>query len=316
MPRRQRWSSTSGSTIPTEGKHERATGGHGLCEVRIEHRPLRVLRGARMRDADLLPVPGRGPPSGHGASASWRWVIALRIGDTRVLVRIARMLAQVFVSPSDTPTINTGGWVYGMAVLLVVLGVLVTFLIVFGYMRFAPRFQREEGRTRSVRAPRLQQGKEVRRPVKITGAPVMAPSPVAAAVPAPATVAPAPTAVATAPAEAPAAAPAEAPAAAPAEAPAAAPAEAPAAAPAEAPAAAPAEAPAAAPAEAPAAAPAEAPAYAPAEAPAEAPVREQGPLSAPVEAQAVVQTPLQEQAPVGAQAAVQAPVEELGLAQD
>ena len=164
-------------------------------------------------------------------------MIALRIGDPQVLVRIARMLAQVFVSPSPTPTINTGGWVYGMAVLLVVLGVLVTFLIVFGYMRFAPRFQREEGRTRSVRAPRLQQGKEVRRPVKITGAPVMAPSPVAAAVPAPATVAPAPTAVATAPAEAPAAAPAEAPAAAPAEAPAAAPAEAPAAAPAEAPAA-------------------------------------------------------------------------------
>ena len=163
-------------------------------------------------------------------------MIALRIGDQQVLVRIARMLAQVFVSPSATPTINTGGWVYGMAVLLVVLGVLVTFLIVFGYMRFAPRFQREEGRTRSVRAPRLQQGKEVRRPVKITGAPVMAPSPVAAAVPAPATVAPAPTAVATAPAEAPAAAPAEAPAAAPAEAPAAAPAEAPAAAPAAAPA--------------------------------------------------------------------------------
>lgn len=173
-----------------------------------------------MRDADLLPLPGRGPPSGHGAPASARRVIALRIGDAQVLVRIARMLAQVFVSPSATPTINTGGWVYGMAVLLVVLGVLVTFLIVFGYMRFAPRFQREEGRTRSVRAPRLQQGKEVRRPVKITGAPVMAPSPVAAAVPAPATVAPAPTAVATAPAEAPAAAPAEAPAAAPAAAPA------------------------------------------------------------------------------------------------
>jgi cytoskeletal protein RodZ len=165
-------------------------------------------------------------------------VIALGIGDPQVLVRIARMLAQVFVSPSATPTINTGGWVYGMAVLLVVLGVLVTFLIVFGYMRFAPRFQREEGRTRSVKAPRLQQGKEVRRPVNITGAPVMAPAPLsAAAAPAPATVAPAPAAVATAPAEAPAAAPAEAPAAAPAEAPAAAPAEAPAAAPAEAPAA-------------------------------------------------------------------------------
>jgi Na+-transporting methylmalonyl-CoA/oxaloacetate decarboxylase gamma subunit len=91
------------------------------------------------------------------------------------------MLAQVFVSPSGTPTINTGGWVYGMAVLLVVLGVLVTFLIVFGYMRFAPRFQREEGRTRSIKAPRLEPGKEVRRPVKITGAPVMAPAPISTA---------------------------------------------------------------------------------------------------------------------------------------
>jgi hypothetical protein len=134
-------------------------------------------------------------------------VIAFGTGDPRVLARIARMLAQVFVSPSATPTINTGGWVYGMAWVLVVLGGLVTFLIVFGYMRFAPRFQREEGRTRSVKAPRLQPGREVRRPVKITGAPVMAPPPIpTATVAAPAAVAPA--AVAAAPVEAPAAAPA------------------------------------------------------------------------------------------------------------
>jgi cytoskeletal protein RodZ len=155
------------------------------------------------------------------------------------------VLAQAFVSPNATPTLNTGGWVYGMAVLLVALGVLVTVLIVFGYMRFAPRFQREEGTARPVRAPRLEQGKEVRRPVRITGAPVMAPPPL------PATTAPAP-------AVAPAAVPAVAPAAAP-PAPAVAPAAAPAAVPAVAPAAAPAPAPALAPsAEAPTAAPAEA----------------------------------------------------------
>jgi hypothetical protein len=137
------------------------------------------------------------------------------------------MLAQVSVSPNATPTINTGGWVYGMAVVLVVLGVVVTLLIVFGYLRFAPRFQREEGRTRSVKAPRLEPGKEVRRPVKITGAPVMAPAPIATATAAaPATVAspaPAPAPAAPAPAAAPAAAPAPAapePAAAPAAAPA------------------------------------------------------------------------------------------------
>ena len=117
------------------------------------------------------------------------------------------MLAQVFVSPSGTPTIQTGGWVYGMAVVLVVLGGLVTFLIVFGYMRFAPRFQREEGKTRPVKAPRLEPGREVRRPVRITGAPVMAPPPIpSATAAAPAAVAPA--AVAAAPVEAPAAAPA------------------------------------------------------------------------------------------------------------
>ena len=134
-------------------------------------------------------------------------MIAFGIGDPEVLARIARMLAQVFVSPGGTPTIQTGGWVYGMAVVLVVLGGLVTFLIVFGYMRFAPRFQREEGRTRSVKAPRLQPGREVRRPVKITGAPVMAPPPIpTATAAAPAAVAPA--AVAAAPVEAPAVAPA------------------------------------------------------------------------------------------------------------
>jgi len=163
-------------------------------------------------------------------------VIAFGICDPEVLARIARMLAQVFVSPSGTPTIQTGGWVYGMAVLLVVLGVLVTFLIVFGYMRFAPRFQREEGRTRSVKAPRLEPGKEVRRPVKITGPPVMAPAPITTATAAAPTAAPAGVPAAAAPTAAPAAAPAAAaPTAAPAGAPAAA---APTAAPAAAPAAA------------------------------------------------------------------------------
>ena len=96
------------------------------------------------------------------------------------------MLSQVSVSPNASPTINTGGWVYGMAVLLVVLGIVVTLLIVFGYMRYAPRFQRAEGEPRTVKAPSVQPGKEVRRPVKITGAPVVAPPPVPVAAAAPA----------------------------------------------------------------------------------------------------------------------------------
>src|SRR6266540_3872986 len=251
MQRRRHRSSTSGSTIRTEDKRERARCGHDLCDVPVEHRSLRVLRGVGVPVADLLPLRCGGPRRGPGAPAYARRVNAFGIVDPQVLARIARMLAQVSVSQGATPTINTGGWVYGMAVVLVVLGVLVTLLIVFGYLRFAPRFQREEGKTRSVKAPRLEPGKEVRRPVNITGAPVMAPAPIATAtVAAPATVAPAAPAPAAAP-PAPAAAPAPAPAPAPADTQAGAPA--PAAEPAATP---PAAAPPAAPA-APAAAPAE-----------------------------------------------------------
>lgn len=123
------------------------------------------------------------------------------------------MLAQVSLNPTVTPTLNTGGWVYGAAALLGLLGVVVVAIVVFGYLRFASRFQRDEAEPRPVRAPRLQPGREApRRPVIITGAPVVVPPPVAAP---PAAVAAAPVA-APAPAAAAVAAPnAPAPAAAP-----------------------------------------------------------------------------------------------------
>ena len=92
------------------------------------------------------------------------------------------MLAQLSLSPNASPTINTGGWVYGAAWLLAIVGVLIVVAVVFGYMRFAPRFQRDEGAPRSVRAPRLQPGREApRRPVNVVGSPVVVPAPVAAA---------------------------------------------------------------------------------------------------------------------------------------
>jgi len=180
------------------------------------------------------------------------------------------VLGQVIVSPSVTPTLNTGGWVYDMALLLVALGAVITLLIVFGYMRFAPLFQRDEGERKSVKAPRIQPGKEApRRPVNITGAPVVVPAPVpigaavAVTAPAPAPAAapaPAPAAVSAAAAPAPAAEAAPAPAAEAAPAPAAEAAPAPAAEAAPAPAAEAAPAPAAE-----AAPPAPTPAPAPAE---------------------------------------------------
>ena len=119
--------------------------------------------------------------------------------------------AQVIVSPNAEPTRNDGGWVYWIAIALAVVTAVVVLGIVTAYLRYAPRFQREEGGPRTVRAPRIQPGREApRRPVNVTGAPVVVPPPAAAA-PAAAAAAAA-VAVATAPAPA---APAPAPAPAP-----------------------------------------------------------------------------------------------------
>jgi hypothetical protein len=96
------------------------------------------------------------------------------------------VLGQVIVDPaSPTPTLNDGGWVYNAAVLMAVLGVIIALAVVFGYMRFAPRFQTDEQGRRRVRAPRIQPGADVRRPVNVTSAPlVVQPPVVSVAVPA------------------------------------------------------------------------------------------------------------------------------------
>jgi hypothetical protein len=124
------------------------------------------------------------------------------------------VLGQISVDPTVTPVLNNGGWVFNAAELLALLGIVLTLAIVFGYMRLAPRFQTDEQTRRSVRVPRMQPGREVRRPVKVIGTPIVVQPPViapavaagAVAVAAPPVAAPAPIA-APAPAVAPAAAP-------------------------------------------------------------------------------------------------------------
>ncbi|HSJ51047.1 MAG TPA: hypothetical protein VLA90_07165 [Actinomycetota bacterium] len=186
---------------------------------------------------------------------------------------IGQVIAQVIVDPTVSPEINRGGWVYSAAVLLAVAGVLAALLIVFGYMRFAPRFQTAEGTGQRVRAPRVQPGKDVRRPVNVTGAPIVAQPPVVAAVgiPAGGAGAAAPGSGSAAGSPQPAAPASEAASQSPS-----------AATPAPAPAVAPAQAAAPAPAEAPAqaAAPAQAPAETP---PAEAPAQAAAPAAAPTQ---------------------------------
>jgi hypothetical protein len=132
----------------------------------------------------------------------------LQDGDrSSTACRIAAVLPQIIVDPTVTPTLNNGGWVYNAAVLLAVLGVIVALALVFGYMRFAPRFQTDEGARRSVRAPRIQPGRDVRRPVNVTSAPVVVQPPTIAGAPVAAPAAPqaAPAAPQAAPAAAPAA---------------------------------------------------------------------------------------------------------------
>jgi hypothetical protein len=144
-------------------------------------------------------------------------------------------LAQVIVEPTATPVRNDGGWVFQAAQLLMLLGIVTVVLMVIGYMRFAPRFAKDEESIKVVRADRVVIGQELPRrnvdlsqAVPVVVAPPAVPVP-AGAVAAPAAV-PASAAAPTAPAVAPTApepsAPAPAPAAAaPPAAPAAEPAE-------------------------------------------------------------------------------------------
>ena len=71
-------------------------------------------------------------------------------------------LAQVSINPTQSPTRDTGGWVYWMAEGAIVLGAIILLLAGFAYLRFSPRFSREdetEGRPRAgVRAPEPQIG--------------------------------------------------------------------------------------------------------------------------------------------------------------
>jgi hypothetical protein len=125
-------------------------------------------------------------------------------------------LAQVIVEPTATPVRNDGGWVFQAAQLLMLLGIVTVVLMVIGYMRFAPRFAKDEESIKVVRADRVVIGQELpRRNVDLSQAVPVVVAPPAVPVPAGAVAAPAaaPIAPAAAP-TAPAAAP-TAPAAAP-----------------------------------------------------------------------------------------------------
>jgi hypothetical protein len=143
---------------------------------------------------------------------------ALLLAVAGVFLVPAVAQAQVSIDPTNIPTKFTGGWVYAMAIGTMALGVLIALMAVVSYMRFAPRFARQDdhGPHAGARAERIVEGREPpRRPVEVrevapvlvappvvaAAAPAAAPAPVKAAAPAPAA---APAAPAAAPAPKPA----------------------------------------------------------------------------------------------------------------
>jgi hypothetical protein len=132
-----------------------------------------------------------------------------------VLVTGNAALAQTSIDPTVLPVRNTGGWIFWLGWLSGILALLLLILLVAAYMRFAPRFAKDEEGSRFVHADRVLPGKEPpRRIVDLSQAApiVVQPPPIPAAVAPPAmaapAAAPAPAAAAPAPAAAPAAAPA------------------------------------------------------------------------------------------------------------
>lgn len=156
-------------------------------------------------------------------------VVATAIVALMVLAGTAS--AQVIVDPVEVAERNDGGWVYWLAIALGFLGLILVIFLTIQYMRYAPRFSKDEEGLRVVRADRVRIGQELpRRNVDLSQAAPVVVAPPAVPTATPALAAPA-AAPATAPAEAPAApaAPAAAAVPAPTETPAAATAPAPAA---------------------------------------------------------------------------------------
>ena len=62
--------------------------------------------------------------------------------------------AQSHIVPTVTPSLTNGGWIYWLAFLSLGLGLLMLIVLIALYMRFAPRFSKDEDQAKVVRADR------------------------------------------------------------------------------------------------------------------------------------------------------------------
>ena len=89
---------------------------------------------------------------------SRRLLAAFAVAAVSVMYAAGVAQAQVRVEPTATPVRNDGGWVFQAAQLLALLGIVTVVMIVIGYMRFAPRFAKDEESLKVVRADRVVVG--------------------------------------------------------------------------------------------------------------------------------------------------------------
>ena len=111
----------------------------------------------------------------------------LTIAAVTFMLQLGSVSAQVIVDPAVPSERNDGGWIYWIAIALTALVLLIIIRTTINYMRYAPRFSKDEENLNVVRADRVQIGRELpRRNVDLSQAAplVVAPPAMPAAAPA------------------------------------------------------------------------------------------------------------------------------------
>ncbi len=88
---------------------------------------------------------------------------SIALTTATLMVTAGSAAAQTIVDPQVVPEKNDGGWVYWLAIALAVLGVVIVIFLTIQYMRYAPRFSKDEEGLKVVRADRVRIGRELPR---------------------------------------------------------------------------------------------------------------------------------------------------------
>ena len=116
-----------------------------------------------------------------------RMFAVLTFAAVTFMLQVGSVSAQVIVDPAVSSERNDGGWIYWIAIALTALGLLIIIRMTIKYMRYAPRFSKEEENLKIVRADRVQLGRQLpRRNVDLSQAAPLVVAPPAMPTPAPA----------------------------------------------------------------------------------------------------------------------------------